>query len=417
MNYLNGADHEYISMQANYLRMLANYYNNPQIPEKKIEPEQEKEKEKEDILERSLRAESVFLSNEHNEDFPVENMANEEISYFPLRENSEEINYNQYPDTNDHIIPQRKKYNSFIYDDTKIAKKGEIKEENQGKNNKQFEIKKTKQLEEEEEIKNNIVTPKRFRKNNLDGEDRPIKSSALSFEQLLERELVKNNPGKINNNSQEIFAPRVKNNKIQKNYPPDEMPRMIVTEKSEKTEQGEKNIKSRYSIEKNENTPKYDYLKKKPSFPDSFSKKNSKDDVSEKTEPDIEKILTPQGSFKRESIKPESTKGKGLFLKRGEGKLCVKSNTVGKNNSLANISKISSSEKSDTFNDYQFSDKEQEIDEDKNNYLNEQIKHYQSENNKLQKLIKEVEEKKKILDKDKHDFFKEREKNLEEFEK
>lgn len=334
-NFLSTADPEFISMQANYLRMLANYYKShdhqPQEPE-------------ENILERSLQAESIFLQNDtiDLETTPTENHCREILSFSPPCKNDE-------PDENIEE-PCR---TSFFSKDSEIRFVGAFNE-----------------------LDENYVkkTPVK-RQQSYGNDEQPIRAGG-SFEQLLERELRKaNGEGFV----QEVrcLPPRIKSNKsVNKPFVED-----LPLKKPE--------IK--------ETLRKIDLPRGKVSAQNGISKLN-------------EETFTPK-------TKPseESPKVKAKFLKRGEGKLCVERKSLTKASSV-NCSKVIYTEKFDNVGDSNLSDKDED-DFIRGMYLDEQIKHYNNENLKLQKLIKEVEDKKKRLDREKNEFLKEKEKKIEEFEK
>ena len=334
-NFLSTADPEFISMQANYLRMLANYYK-PQEPHFQ-DPE-------ENILERSLQAESIFLQNETIDlDLsPTENNCKDILSFSPPCKNYEQ---------NENIEEPFR--SSFFSRDSENKFGGAFKD-----------------LEE------NFVQKKPIKRQQSYGNDeQPIKAGG-SFEQLLERELRKvgGNEVVLENNR---LPPRIKSNKSVSRASLEEMPLKRP--------------------EKKEDFGKLDLPKGKKNVSAGPVKLN-------------DEAFTPKTKPSEESPKP-----KAKFLKRGEGKLCVERKSVTKASSV-NTSKIIYTEKSENLGEIQFSDKEEE-DFSKGLYLDEQIKHYNSENLKLQKLIKEVEEKKKRLDRERNEFLKEKEKKLEEFEK
>ena len=408
INYLSGVDPEYIAMQANYLRMLADHYKKSQQAEPEIPVVAE-----EDNLEKSLRAESVFLSNE-----------------------ADEIDYSK--DTK-----IEKENSSFSRPNSEDKKDYEISNDLDKTTNKSVEV--TNSFFENDELtsQNFVVSSIRSTKNKSD-DDRPIKTSQIPFEQLLEQELKKNS-GKIKEN---YLAPRMK---TKKKYSPEDFPckiENIERKNSQKvksfkntldkdfsyTKESEYNIKessfrSSHDLNELKTNKKQEFL----SIKDNVDQKIIKDDEAidfefitpEETQPKHEflkkksktienptKAKQPIEKLKKiESFSPMHSIEKPSFLKRGEGKLCISSKKLITSSSLANITKMS--EKSELYTDFQFSDKE----DDKSNYLDEQISHYKTENKKLQKLIKEAEEKKSRLDKDKHEFFKEKERCLEEFEK
>ena len=421
INYLSEVGPEYISMQANYLRMLANYYNNPELIDPKADSDQE------NVLERSLRAESVFVNNENNDVEPEKN-PREVLSYSPPRKSSDDHNYEDYQPkatiNQDRKIPF--KANTYEEDADFMNRVEPIEVMHKSKPKGENSTKAPFQINSELPKR-----PERFSHNSF--EDRPIKTASLPFDKLLERELKKTNSYNTGAQDKNMFAPRIKNNLIQKKNSSDDSP----------IESSEIQIKPKVFIEKPEATAKYEYLKRKSNtiasdinkFKESISINNEIDgDIPSETE--STPIYGNRSSIDRASTSLSSTKTK--YLKRGAGNLCLnkanietkssksylnkpekqnktfnKANKANRGSGIGNISKESSSDKSDMYPDIQFSDKE----DDRNIYLEEQIQHYNNENKKLQKLMKEVEEKKRKLDKDRNDFLKEKVKAAEEFEK
>ncbi|OMJ86408.1 hypothetical protein SteCoe_12064 [Stentor coeruleus] len=367
-NYFNQMNPEYMALQANYLRMLADYLNKVQPDESKIiEPIQDQE---ENILEKSLQAESIFLQNDQSEldTQPIENPTKELISFSPPPKNTF-INDTQ----EDNFFEKSLQNSSFAKEIAEIPsfrqKKGELVELD-------FDIK----------------VPKKLKKTNS-FEEVPIKASSVPFEQLVERELKKyqKSPGLITEPS---IPPRVKAEKAQARYSAEEMPLKMHTEET-----------IMFTDPDQDNQPRYSYLKRKSKKITPEKKTIKKQEVEDLELEDNDKPTIGQ-------ISPGS---KTSFLKRGEGKLCTKAKVTPKNASSANCSKIMFTDKNGPYAEVGVSEKD-DVNE-KTLYLNEQIQHYNSENAKLQRLIREAEEKKRKLDKDKHDFFKEKDRYQEEFEK
>lgn len=369
-NYFNQMNPEYMALQANYLRMLADYLNKVQPEESKvIEPIQDQE---ENILERSLQAESIFLQNDQSEldTQPIENTTKEVLSFSPPPKNTF-LNDTQ----EDNFFEKSLQNSSFAKEIAEIPsfrqKKGELVELD-------FDVK----------------VPRKPQKTNTNSiEEVPIKSSSVPFEQLIERELKKYQkpPGLITEPS---LPPRVKAEKAQARYSAEEMPLKMNTEES-----------IMFTDPDQDNPPRHSYLKRKSKKITPEKKLMKKQEIDDL---DIEDNEKPP-------ITQMSPSNKGSFLKRGEGKLCTKTKVTPRNANSANSSKILFSDKNDAFAEASVLEKD-DVNE-KTLYLNEQIQHYNSENSKLQRLIREAEEKKRKLDKDKHDFFKEKDRYQEEFEK
>ena len=340
-NYFTSMDPEVISMQVNYLRMLANYYNPPDTSQTDPDPE-------ENILEKSLRAESVFLQNDLNdaESLHSENFSKEILSFSPPNKNS----------TKDEDFEEQGPKKQFLRKDLV---------------NKSF--KSFKSFEEEEE--NFVVQQPIRRQVSYGNDDQPIKAGG-SFEQILERELKKANISEpLMQEERSSMPPRVKSQRIPTKPKIEDLP--LRKDAEPKPEPSTVPKKSRQSI--------------------ALSSLDRSED-----------IMTPKTKPSEGSPKPRNK-----FLKRGQGKLCTEKKSLTKPAS-ANTSRVIFNDKSEIMNDLQFSDKDED---DKGLYLDEQIKHYNNENNKLQKLIKEVEDKKKRLERERNDFLKEKEKKLEDFEK
>ena len=341
-NYFTSMDPEVISMQVNYLRMLANYYN-PQDTSQ-IDPDPE-----ENILEKSLRAESVFLQNDLNdaESLQSENFSREILSFSPPNKNSAKN------EDFDEPAPR-----------TQFLRKDSV--------NKSF--KSFKSFEDEEE--NYVVQQPIRRQVSYGNDDQPIKAGG-SFEQILERELKKANiTAPLMQEERSSMPPRVKSQRIPTKPKIEDLP-----------------------------------LRKDPEpKPEAaFPAKNPRQSIALSALDRSDDIMTPKTKPSEGSPKPRNK-----FLKRGQGKLCTDKKSLAKPAS-ANTSRVIFNDKSEVMTDLQFSDKDEDV--DKALYLDEQIKHYNNENNKLQKLVKEVEDKKKRLDRERNDFLKEKEKKLEEFEK
>lgn len=345
-------------MQANYLRMLANYYNKP--------PGNEAEAE-EDVFEKSLTAESVFLQNEPSE--MHEKYADKAVL---------DYNYNDKPET------EEIRSNRFEYQRNSIASELNLIDTIDLDDQASFQDNNRRNAESSDFFFKNLNSSTNSRRPAYENDDeRPIKGNSVSFEQMLEQELKKNNLS-TPKAPQTPVAPRIKTAKIKKKKSLEDI---SVQNDSESIDLIEKN-----SNRTSEPTPKHEYLKKKSqTLFDSINFKK-----------------TPEDSLKKPNPAP-----KGNFLKRGQGRLCINQNPIPKSKISASISRTSYEDRSDTYNELQFSDKE----DDKNLDLDQQIQLYANENQKLQKLIKEVEDKKRVLDRDKKEFFKEREKVLKDFEK
>jgi centromere protein J len=341
-NYFTGMDPEVISMQVNYLRMLANYY--------KSNDTTQNEEPQENLLEKSLRAESVFLQNDiiDVEAMPNDGKTKEVLTFSPPSKKTGNF--------------EKDSENDFFSDSTLFRRKEAF----------------NKELKQNDEFEEDFVVRKPIKRQVSYGNDeQPIKAGG-SFEQLLERELKKTSHFEPSIEEPQVsLPPRIKSQRIIPKVKNDELPLKRPEKKS--TLNNSEIVKSRKSLMVHSNLNQ------------------------------SEELLTPKTKPSEGSPKP-----KAKFLKRGQGKLCVDRKSVSKPSSV-NTSKILFTEKSEILNEMQFFEKEE--DPDKALYLDEQIKHYHSENNKLQKLVKEVEDKKKRLDRERAEFLKEKEKKLEELEK